>query len=68
MPENAVNTRVPGIEKNEFQNKNLTSMEGVGILVFGMQKLEVTPCRNNPAEKCSANRSGRMFFHGGLQE
>ena len=56
MLKNLVNTRVLGFEKNEFQNKNLTSMEGVGKMIFDTVDFEFLRltglCRYMPSGIC----------------
>jgi len=62
---NPVKSMVSEDQKFAKKNKNRTSMDGVGISVWGNEKGEVTHLQEKPRGKIFCQHSGRMFIHRG---
>ena len=63
-----VKSRISEDQKITKKNKNRTSMDGVGISVWGNEKGEVTTCRKSPVEKYSANTPAECLSTGAGRE
>ena len=61
---NQVKSRVSEDQKFAKKNKNRTSMDGVGISVWGNEKGEVTHLQEKPVEKHSANTPAECLSTG----